>query len=83
MTVSNESGIDPDEARRARLERFRGHVDTHDKELAEYWSQRSPAEHAKAMVDLADYADMMAAQTGFEKDPNEMFPSLRRWRRPA
>jgi len=41
------------------------------------WRTASPAAHAAAMIDLARYAELMVAQTGFGKDPAEMFPGLR------
>jgi hypothetical protein len=58
------------------VERICGPVAERDREIVEHWRSASPAEHAKAMIELAHYAEMMVAQTGFGKDPDEMFPGF-------
>jgi len=58
-------------------QRFVGSRDAHDAETIEFWRDAPAAAHAKAMIELASYAEKMAAQTGLGKDPNESFPGFR------
>lgn len=62
--------------RQARLQRFRGPVEQHDAQVIERWRDAPASAHACAMIDLARYAEQMVAQTGFGKDPKEMFPGF-------
>lgn len=64
------------EARADRLRRFRGPVEQHDAETVERWRAASPADHASAMIQLAEYAQDMVSITGHGKDPAEMFPGF-------
>lgn len=72
--------MDP-EAKAARLRRFIGSVAADDAEMQVFWRQRSAAEHAQAGAQLSDVASQMATQTGFGKDPAEMFPGLSSFQR--
>ena len=65
-----------EESKRKLRERFVGSAHEHDAELADFWRQRSPAEHAIAGAQISDMAAQMSVQTGFGKDPGEIFPSL-------
>lgn len=56
---------------------FRGPVEANDAETVRFLRKASPEDHAKAMIELARYAEMMVATTGFGKDPDEQFPGLR------
>ncbi len=67
---------DSAESKRELLGRFVGSAHQHDAELADFWRQRSAAEHAIAGAQISDMAAQMSAQTGFGKDPDEMFPIL-------
>lgn len=68
-------------AKAERLRAFVGSVAADDAETVEFWRQQSPAEHAAAGAQLSDFAAQMAIQTGFAKDPDEMFPGLSSFRR--
>lgn len=59
-----------------RLQRFRGPLEANDRQTAEFWRRASAAAHAVATIELSDYAERMAAQTGIGKDPSEMFPGF-------
>lgn len=63
-------------ARADRLARFRGPVERHDAARAEFWRGRSDADHARAMIELARYAETVAASTGYHKDADDMFPGF-------
>lgn len=58
------------------LATFLGPVADRDAEVIERWRNASPAAHARAMIELSDYAERMAAQTGLGKDPAERFPGI-------
>lgn len=58
------------------LASFLGPVADRDAEVIERWRDASPAAHARAMIELSDYAERMAAQTGLGKDPAERFPGI-------
>jgi hypothetical protein len=58
------------------LARFRGPVEASDAERVDFWCSRSDAEHAKAMIELADFAEMVVGHTGYHKDPADFFPGL-------
>jgi len=58
------------------LARFRGPVEASDAERVGFWRSRSDAEHAKAMIELADFAEMVVGHTGYHKDPTDFFPGL-------
>lgn len=58
------------------LERFRGPLEERDREVVDRWRLASPAEHAHAMIELAQLAEMVVAHTGRGKDPGEMFPGF-------
>ncbi len=58
-------------------EKFSSSVEASDAETVDFWRRASPEAHARAMIDLANYAEMMVATTGFGKDPDEWFPGLR------
>jgi hypothetical protein len=58
------------------LSTFLGPVADRDAEIIERWRDASPQEHARAMIELSDYAERMAAQTGLGKDPTERFPDI-------
>lgn len=62
--------------KRSRLERFRGAVAASDAQTAEHWRQASSGARARAMIELSEYAEMIARQTGIGKDPDEMFPGF-------
>ncbi|MDB5169100.1 MAG: hypothetical protein JWO41_456 [Candidatus Saccharibacteria bacterium] len=59
-----------------RLARFVGPMIERDQEVVDFWRAASPAEHAKAMIELSDYATSMIKITGIGKDPNERFPGF-------
>lgn len=65
-----------DEAKAAMLKRFRGPLAERDREVVDRWRTASPAEHARAMIELAQLAEMMVAYTGRGKNPDEMFPGF-------
>lgn len=67
-------------AKRQRLESFVGGMVHEDAEMVEAWRDRSPAEHAAAGAQLSDLAAQMSQQTGFGKDPDEMFPGFSSFR---
>lgn len=69
--------VSPDPEREARLRRFVGPMIEHDQQVVDFWRDASPAAHAQAMIDLADYATQLSRQTGFTKDPSEVFPGFR------
>lgn len=56
---------------------FTTSLEASDAETVDFWRKASPEAHAQAMIELAGYAEMMAATTGFGKDPDEQFPGLR------
>lgn len=58
------------------VNKLRGPLEERDAEVVQHWRAASPAEHAKAMIELAHYAERMAAQTGHLKDVGEMFPGF-------
>lgn len=58
------------------LTRFLGPVEDRDAEVIERWRDASAEAHAQAMIELSRYAERMAAQTGFGKDPAERFPGI-------
>jgi|GEM_PF-3061582 len=58
------------------LATFLGPVAARDAEVIERWRDASPAAHARAMIELSDYAERMAVQTGLGKDPTERFPGI-------
>lgn len=58
------------------LRRFLGPIEESDAEMADFWRQRSPAEHAASGAQLSDMAARMSVQTGLGKDPTEMFPGF-------
>lgn len=60
----------------AELTRFLGPVEDRDAEVIERWRDASAEAHAQAMIELSRYAERMAAQTGFGKDPAERFPGI-------
>ena len=60
----------------ALLARFLGPVETRDAEVVEHWRQASAADHARAMIDLADTAEQIVASTGFGKPYDEQFPGF-------
>lgn len=70
------TAIDQDAARAERLRRFRGPVEERDAEIVDYWRDAPPEAHARAMIELAHYAEQMVAHTGFDKDRSEMFPGF-------
>ena len=59
-----------------RLRRFRGPVIARDAETVAYWRDASATEHARAMIELSEFAAIMVRQTGYGKDPGEMFPGF-------
>lgn len=59
-----------------RLRRFIGPIAERDREVVDYWRDAGPGEHARAMIELAEYAETMVAQTGLAKDSTEMFPGF-------
>ncbi len=65
---------EPSKAR--RLQRFRGPLEANDRQTAEFWRTAPAAAHAVATIELSEYAERMAAQTGIGKDPSEMFPGF-------
>src|ERR1700689_5836305 len=65
-----------DAGRTEMLARFRGPVEASDADRVEFWRNRSDAEHAKAMTELADFAEMVVGHTGYHKDPTDFFPGL-------
>ena len=67
--------LDP-EIRARRLQRFLGPLVHEDEDQAEFWAQQSDAAHAQAGAELSDMAAKLAVQTGFGKDPGELFPGL-------
>lgn len=70
-----ESVSAPDE-KALRLRRFVGPMVERDREIVEYWRSATPSEHARAMIDLAEYAEQMVRQTGITKNPEDMFPGF-------
>ena len=75
--AATESALDQETERRAeRLARFRGPLVHEDQDSAEFWRGQSAEAHAKAMVDLSNYATRMAAQTGLGRDATEPLPAL-------
>jgi len=68
------AATEPEKA--ARLRAFRGPVEVRDAEVVEHWRTASPEAHAAAMVELAHYAEQIAAYTGLGKPPEEMFPGF-------
>lgn len=58
------------------LSAFLGPVEDRDAEVIERWRESSAEAHAQAMIELSRYAERMAAQTGFDKDPTEHFPGI-------
>lgn len=60
----------------AELATFLGPVADRDAEVIERWRNASAAAHARAMIELSDYAERMVAQTGLGKDPAERFPGI-------
>ena len=71
------AGLPTDPASKAeRLRRFVGPMAESDRQTVAFWRAQSPAAHAAAMIELAGYAERMAAQTGFGKNPDEMFPGF-------
>jgi hypothetical protein len=74
-TVASSGELDA-AGRAEMLARFRGPVEASDTERVEFWSTRSDAEHAKAMIELADFAEMVVGHTGYRKDPTDFFPGL-------
>lgn len=69
--------------RAERLRRLRGQPERHDGGSRDYWRDASPAEHARATIELSRYAERMAAQTGFFKDKDEPLPRLKPLRAPG
>lgn len=65
-------------ARQERLRSFTASLERDDSETVDFWRKRSPAEHAAAMIELSEYTEVMAAQTGLYKQANDMFPGFRR-----
>lgn len=65
-----------DDTKAELLRRFRGPVAENDRETVKFWRQASPAAHAAAMIALSRYAERMSRQTGYGKDPSEMFPGF-------
>lgn len=65
-----------DQAKAILLERFLGPRAERDREVVDRWRSASAAEHAQAMIELANFAEMMVAHTGHGKDPHEMFPGF-------
>lgn len=63
-------------AREERLRRFVGPIAERDAEVVAYWRSASPSEHARAMIQLSEYAAEMVQLTGFGKDPDEFFPGF-------
>lgn len=63
-------------AREERLRRFVGPLAERDAEIVTFWRDASPGEHARAMIDLAEYATQMVRLTGIGKDPAEFFPGF-------
>ena len=74
-TVASSGELDA-AGRVAMLARFRGPVEASDAERVEFWCSRSDAEHAQAMIELADFAEMVVGHTGYHKDPTDFFPGL-------
>lgn len=70
------SGEDGEAIKAARLDAFRGPVERRDLEMVEYWRGASAAEHAAAMIDLANTAEQIVVHTGYGKDPDEHFPGF-------
>lgn len=70
------SGQTTDEAKVEMLKRFRGPLAERDREVVDHWRSASSAEHARAMIELAQFAEMMVAHTGRGKNPDEMFPGF-------
>ncbi len=66
----------PRRDRQEKLRQFRGPVEARDAQLIERWRQASPTAHAAAMIELARYAEMMVAHTGYGKDAAELFPGF-------
>lgn len=74
-TRATHDGSDAD-ARRQRLAQLRGPVAANDAETMHFWQQQSPSRHADAMIELSEYAEAMARQTGHHKAADDMFPGL-------
>lgn len=77
--MSRGDGKTPEKRERERAERvrrLRGRLDGDADGSIEYWSNATPAEHARAMIELSRYAEKMSAQTGFRRDPYEKLPRL-------
>jgi hypothetical protein len=62
----------------ALLARFRGPVQARDAEVVERWRQLTAAEHARAMIDLANMSEQIVAYTGLRKSADEQFPGFPR-----
>lgn len=58
------------------LRDFVGPVAAREAETVQHWRSAPASSHATAMIELSEYAEQMAAQTGLGKDPHEMFPGL-------
>jgi len=64
----------------ALLARFVGPLEERDQEMIEYWRQATPAEHARAMIELAAFVENVAAHTQLTKEATIMFPGFPRAR---
>lgn len=75
--MTERIGSLPDaEAREQRLRQFRGPLETNDRHGVEHWRTASPEAHAQAMIELSDYVQAIAAQTGYTKAKDDMFPGF-------
>jgi hypothetical protein len=75
LAIQSGEALD-DAARADLLTRFRGPVEVHDAERVEFWRDRSDAEHARAMIELADFAEKVVSHTGYYKHPDDLFPGF-------
>lgn len=57
------------EVKAIRVARLIGPVARNDRETVEFWRRASAADHARAMIDLAEYAEMISRHTGYRRDP--------------
>lgn len=63
-------------AREERLRRFVGPIAERDAEVVAYWRNAPASEHARAMIELSEYAAAMVRLTGLGKDPDDFFPGF-------
>lgn len=60
--------------RQQRLNRFRAPVN--DERMIEFWRNATPADHAKAMIELSNYAQQLAKKRGIERSTADPMPAL-------